>query len=212
LNQALLKWRAALENCQKRDRAYREKIAEAKGIAQKKQSQVNQAERAVQEKAVEVKMKRLLLDEARAGKPNLSRQTNGNRVTANIELLNTTAGLRRDQLNQKRNSSTSSAWVQKLRAVPGPLKRCFWYKMYRRRQQVLLRPAFTSLINDLRKTVEKRLSSRNAPSATIESELILAEQKFLLATHPVSPAGGVSPSPSSTSWAEPGKNSISRLV
>jgi hypothetical protein len=213
LNQALLKWRSALETGQKRDRAYREKIAEAKGIAQKKQSQVNQAQRAVQRMVVEAKTKKLLLEEAKAGKLNLSKRSNGNCVNESIELLNTTAELRREQLNQKRNSTTSSAWVQNLHAVPGPLKRSFWHKMYRRRQQIVLRPSCTSLMNELRRLVEERHSSRGVPSETIESELILAEQKFLLATHPVSqPGKTASSSPSSTSWAEPGKNSISLLV
>jgi hypothetical protein len=184
---------------------------EAKGIAQKKQSQVNQAQRAVQRMAVDAKTRRMLIEEARAGKQNISKRSNGNRANETIELLNTTAELRRDQLNQKRNSSTSSAWVHNLHGVPGPLKRSFWYKMYRRRQQIVLRPTFASLMNDLQSFVKERHSSRGMSTETIESELILAEQKFLLAMHPVS-GESTSLSPSSTCWAEPGKDSVTLLV
>lgn len=212
LNGALLKWRTALENGQKRDRAYREKLAEAKGIAQKKQSQVNQAQRSVQAMAAEIKKRRALVADARAGKINLSKRSTGDRVKDTIDLLNITAELRRDQLNQKRNSSTPSAWVQNLSAVPGPLKRSFWYKMHRRRQQIVLRPTFTSLVSDLRTHVEAQHSSRGLSLEAIESELVSAEQKYLLATHPVAPSGeAISSSPSSNSWAEPGNNSVSYL-
>ncbi|KAG7367270.1 hypothetical protein IV203_029941 [Nitzschia inconspicua] len=205
LNQALMKWRSALENGQKRDRAIREKIAEAKGIAQKKQSQVNQAQRTLRAMAVDVKKRRTQVDDVRSGKAKPSNRYDRGPVSDSINLLKTTAGLRRDELNSKRNSSTSNAWVQSLPSIPGSLKRSFWYKMHRRRQQIVLRPTFASLLSDLQKQVGLKLSSLGLPQEKVDSELIRAEQNYLLAIHPIAPEGEtVSSSPSATTWAEPG--------
>lgn len=141
------------------------------------------------------------------------------RVKDTIAALNITADKRRDQLNQKRNSNTSSTWVQSLREVPGPLRKSLWYKMHRRRQQIVLRPSMESLVSDLRKSVAKNLeasgsfrrmlksnSTESSKADKLEAELLKAEQSFLLAAHPVKPVNEpLSSVPSSTPWAEPGK-------
>jgi hypothetical protein len=208
-----MKWRSALETGQKRDRAIRLKIGEAKTVAQRKQSQVLQAQRTIQAMSEDADKRRTFVEDVRAGRVNPSKRSGGSGVSDTIGYLELTAGLRRDELNTKRNSSTSSAWVQSLPAVPGPLKRSFWYKMHRRRQQIVLRPTFTSLLSDLKKRLQKDLKNHFAasnvtsdvPHDIVESEFIRAEQKYLLATHPIAPEGGEIPaSPSSTSWAEPG--------
>lgn len=118
--------------------------------------------------------------------------------------------MRRDQLFQKRNSSTSSTWVQNLPGLSGPLKRSLWYKMHRRRQQIVLRPTFISLLDDLLKQVESKDTSLKGgvPDESIELKLKKAEQVYLLATHPVAPKGETIPTipagSASTPWAEPG--------
>lgn len=218
LNQALMKYRTALETGQKRDRAIREKLGEIKAAMQKRQSQISQAQRAVQSMAIDVKQRKALVKEALSGRRTLSSYPTENRVQDSIDLLDATADLRREQFNQKRNSSTSSAWVQSLPTLPGPLKRSLWYKMHRRRQQVVLRPKFTSLLEDLRKYVEEKHSSGNSGShrmsdEAIEAELIRAEQSYLLATHPIIPREENLPSiPTATSWAEPGNSAKMSLL
>ena len=207
----MMKYRAALETAAKRDRAIREKLAELKALVQKRQSQISQAQRAIQGMAVDVKQKRVLVEEALVGKRDITKRSAENRVERSIDLLGATADLRREQFNQKRNSSTSSAWVQSLPTLPGPLKRSLWYKMHRRRQQIVLRPTFTSLLEDLRKHVEAKHSSQKdgthrVSGEVIEDELIRAEQSYLLATHPIVPREEkVSSVPSTSAWAEPGK-------
>jgi hypothetical protein len=211
LNQALMKYRTALDAGQKRDRAIREKLAEIKAAMQKRQGQISQAQRAVQSMAVDVKQRKSVIEEAIAGRRALSNSSLENRIEDSIDLLEAAADLRREQFNHKRNSSTSSAWVQSLPTLPGPLKRSLWYKMHRRRQQVVLRPTTTSLLEGLRKHVEQKHTSENdgtyrISEEAIEAELIRAEQSYLLATHPVVPREEkVSSIPTTSSWAEPGK-------
>ena len=118
--------------------------------------------------------------------------------------------MRRDQLNQKRNSSTSSNWVQSLPGLPGPLRRSLWYKMHRRRQQIVLRPTFISMLTNMRSEIESKYESihngtRHVSSEVMEDELIKAEQSYLLVTHPVGSVNEDLPSvPLSSVWAEPG--------
>ena len=203
-----MKYRSALETGQKRDKAIRDKLEEINAAMQKRQSQIAQARRAVQSMAIDVKRRKVHIEEAQAGRQLLTNHSSANRVGDSIDLLEATADLRRAQFNHKRNSSTSSAWVQSLPALPGPLKRSLWYKMHRRRQQVVLRPTFTSLLEDLRKHVkEKHKTTPGISDEAVEAELIRAEQSYLLATHPIKPRGeNVSSVPAGHSWAEPGKH------
>ena len=212
LNEALLKYKSAIDSAQKRDRAIREKIAEAKGIILKKQASIKQGQRAVTTLMTSIKKKKIIVNEGRSGRLNLNEMVSTEtRIASSIAMLDATAEMRREQLNQKRNSSTSSTWVQSLPGLPGSLKRSLWYKMHRRRQQIVLRPTFTSLLDDLRKEVENKYAALNSgfrrvSEEVVEAELIRAEQEYLVATHPVAAEGEKIPStPSSSSWAEPGR-------
>jgi hypothetical protein len=214
LNQATLKYKTAIEGSQKREKAIRDKIEEAKDIVQRKQTDIKQGQRTVAALISTAKKKKLLLNDCKSGRLDLCQTLSGeSRVDENIAVLGATADMRRDQLYQKRNSSTSSTWVQNLPGISGPLKRSLWYKMHRRRQQIVLRPTFTSLLDGLLKQVESKFSSLKGglpgnPDESIEIELNRAEQTYLLATHPVVPKGENIPtiptSSASTPWAEPG--------
>jgi hypothetical protein len=178
---------------------------------QKKQASIKQGQRTVATLVASIKKKKIVLNEGRSGQLNLNELVSTeHRIQENIAVLDATAEMRREQLNQKRNSSTSSTWVQSLPGLPGSLKRSLWYKMHRRRQQIVLRPTFTSLLDDLLKEVEKKYATLNSgfrrvSDEAIEAELIRTEQKYLLASHPVAPEGAsLSSIPTSSSWAEPG--------
>lgn len=132
-----------------------------------------------------------------------------NRVKDSTAVLSVTADKRREQLNQKRNSSTSNTWVQNLPGIPVPLRRSLWYKMHRRRQQIVLRPSFTSMLADMRKHVKSKFCSSDGTQRladdALEEQLSRAEQAYLVATHPVASMGeNLSSIPASSSWAEPG--------
>lgn len=125
--------------------------------------------------------------------------------------LEVTAEKRREQLNHKRNNSTSSTWVQNLPGVPGPLRRSLWHKMRRRMQPIVLRPSQCTVVADLRTSVLDRLSKVETTKGTPDPllEVQKAEQAFLLATHPLSPPGQkLSSIPSTNSWGEPGKFTV----
>jgi hypothetical protein len=133
------------------------------------------------------------------------------RVKDVIAAFHKTAEKRRGQLNQKRNSSASSTWVQSLPGLPGPLKKSLWHKMHRRRQQIVLRPSLESLTSELRRTVKtavKAVPGKKKSSRLVEEELQRAEQSLYLAMHPTAPKEllpSVPPSGSSSEkWAEPG--------
>ena len=84
------------------------------------------------------------------------------------------------------------------------------YKMHRRRQQIVLRPTFISMLTNMRKEIESKLTStsggiRRVSNEVIENEMIKAEQSYLLVTHPVKLRCENLPSvPSAPVWAEPG--------
>jgi hypothetical protein len=134
------------------------------------------------------------------------------RVKDAVSALRISTEKRREQLNQKRISSTSSAWAQSLPGVPGALKKSLWHKMHRRRQQVVLRPSLESLAADLRTSVSEIPApggNRPLKAYSVEEEIQKAEQLFLLSMHPAAPVEeplrSVPSSGSNDQWAEPGK-------
>lgn len=144
-----------------------------------------------------------------------------NRIKDTIAAFALAADKRREQLNQKRTSSTSSTWIQSLPGVPGPLKKSLWYKMHRRRQQIVLRPSPESLSAELQTSVKKSLLKSEvlrpgAATTVMAGELQKAEQAFLLAAYPLKADGESSSAvpTSSSAWAEPGKSpgSFSRHI
>jgi hypothetical protein len=213
LNQAVLKYKTAIDTAQKREIAIRSKIAEAKSLVQKKKSNITQGQRATMTLSSTIQKKKIILSEAKAGRIDLSRieaaEKPENRVKESTSVLSMTAYQRREQLNQKRNSSTSSTWVQNLPGIPGPLRRSLWYKMHRRRQQIVLRPSFTSMLTGMQKHVEAKFCSSDGTQRlsddALQEQLVRAEQAYLVATHPIAPVGTkISSTPTSGSWAEPG--------
>lgn len=182
-------------------------------MVQKKQSNITQAQRATASLASSIKKKKMMLHEVKSGRLDLSYADTPdkaeNRVKDSTAVLNMTADMRREQLNQKRNSSASSTWVQNLPGLPASLRKSLWYKMHRRRQQIVLRPSSASIISDLKKQVRSKFcSSRGTQRLSddaLEAQLVRVEQLFLLATHPVAPVGNnLSSIPTASSWAEPG--------
>jgi hypothetical protein len=137
------------------------------------------------------------------------------RVKDVIESFRKTAERRREQLNQKKSTSFSSAWIQSFPNLPMALKKSLWHKMHRRKQQIVLRPA--GMVDDLRMHVAKMASSTSSlslPSSNlsstqrteaIEEEMLKAEQLYLLACHPpADPERPSVPPMKSSEWAEPG--------
>ena len=214
LTQAGMKYKMAIESSEKRGIAIKAKIAELQALFQKRQTNNKQVHRASMTLNAAIKSKKNLISEVRSGRLNLvqakSVENPTTRVKDTIDILGLTADMRRDQLNQKRNSSTSSHWVQSLPGLPGPLRRSLWYKMHKRRQQIVLRPTFTSMLTNMRNEIESKFTSidcgvRRISKEAIEDELIKAEQSYLLVTHPVESMDENLPSvPSSSVWAEPG--------
>jgi hypothetical protein len=131
------------------------------------------------------------------------------RVKDIIGALRVTADHRRDQSDQKKNTGFSSAWVQSFPGLPSSLKKSLWHKMHRRKQQVILRPTPESLVSDLRTSVAIVTASKYSDRdkmEKIETEMMKAEQLYLLATHPFSTdsLSCVPPTKSSENWSEPG--------
>lgn len=214
LTQHGLKYKMAIESSEKRGLAIKGKIAELHASLQKRQTNHATGKRAIVNLNAAIKSRRTVIGEVRSGRLNLLQTKSAanptTRVKDTIQILGLTADMRRDQLNQKRNGNTSSHWVQSLPGVPGSLRRSLWYKMHRRRQQIVLRPTFSSMLTNMRNEIESKLTSvetgiRRVPKGAIEDKLIKAEQTYLLVTHPVGKMNeNLSSLPSSSAWAEPG--------
>lgn len=141
------------------------------------------------------------------------------RVKDVIESFRKTAERRREQLNQKKSTSFSSAWIQSFPNLPMALKKSLWHKMHRRKQQIVLRP--TGMVDELRMHVAQQAHLQKSPmmmssssgglsssqrNEAIEEEMLKAEQLYLLACHPPADPerSSVPPMKSSDPWAEPG--------
>jgi hypothetical protein len=209
-----MKYKMAIDSSEKRAIAIKRKLSELQASLQKRQTMNKTGQRAILSLNAAIKSKRNVINEVRSGRLNLlqakSIENPTTRVKETINILCLTADMRRDQLNEKRNSNTSSQWVQSLPDVPGSLRRSLWYKMHRRRQQIVLRPTFSSMLTSMRNEIESKLTSidtsiRRVPKEAIEDKLIKAEQSYLLVTHPVEQMNdNLNSLPSSSVWAEPG--------
>ena len=194
LMQATAKYKDALETSEKRARMAKMKIAECQQQTQKYLALAKQAQRAAAMAAAALKKRNTMSDADRAS----------SRVQDTIAALSLTADKRRDQLNQKRASSTSSTWVQNLPGIPGPLRRSLWHKMHRRRQQIVLRPSQELLAADLKKSILETLKN-DLPESSKSAELVKAEQAFLVAVYPATPKNErLRTVPSTSAWGEPG--------
>lgn len=213
-----MRYKSNLDAAASKYRAAKTAAHEARARTAKMKDVAKHAQKAVAVATALLKKKKALLEPSKKGKGGrLSEAAEAEkaavRVKDVISSLHKTAEKRREQLNQKRNSSASSTWVQSLPGLPGPLKKSLWHKMHRRRQQIVLRPSLESLTTDLREEVLQKLKRAYAgkkSTVNIEDELLKAEQAFYLAMHPEAPkdAPPSIPPPSglaSDSWAEPGK-------
>jgi len=204
----------AIESSEKRGIAIKTKISELHASLTKRQTNYKTGQRAIASLNATIKSKKNIINEVKTGRVNLlqtkSIENPSTRVKDTINILGVTANMRREQLNQKRNSNTSSQWVQSLPGIPAPLRRSLWYKMHRRRQQIVLRPTFSSMLTNMRKEIESKITSidtgiRRGSKEAIGDKMIKAEQTYLLATHPVEKMNeNLGSLPSSPAWAEPG--------
>jgi hypothetical protein len=132
------------------------------------------------------------------------------RVKDIIAALQKTAARRRDQSNQKKSSSVSSAWIQSFPGLSNSLKKSLWHRIHRRKQQIVLRPTPECLVNELRASVADNFTAgvnvrSSQKKVALEEELVKAEQMYLVATHPIAEDGLPSVPPSRTgNWGEPG--------
>ncbi len=200
LLQATAKYKGAVETAEKNVKMAQVKLGQLKQQIQKYMLLKKQTQRAAAVAAAALKKRKTMTEGERSA----------TRVKDTVAALSLLADKRRDQLNQKRTSSTSSTWVQNLPGVPGPLRRSLWHKMHRRRQQIVLRPSQEGLALDLKESVLKSLSNidglKDMPENKKAAELEKAEQAFLLAVHPVASKDTELPSmPSTSPWGEPGK-------
>jgi hypothetical protein len=213
LRKAVHKGKTGLEYATRAYSSASKQLLEAKSQTSKYQAMVKQAQRAAVLAQTTLKKKKALIAESKRGPRSkgseiLDLERANVRVKETISVLNVTAEKRREQLNQKRSNSHSTSWVQSLPGVPGSLKKSLWHKMHRRRQQIVLRPSFESLMAGLGKAVADNLSAskRYIGREATEEFLLKAEQRFLHVAHPVKPVSDdLSSVPSGNSdWAEPG--------
>jgi hypothetical protein len=207
------KYEGAVDTYQKRALVIQTKIGEAKIALQKKHSIVKQAQRNVTVLASTIKKRHQVFHQVKTGELKLhqleGRESFSARVKWHTAALDATAEKRQAELTHKRNGNSSKAWDQTLPRLSPMLKRSLYFKMHRRRQQIVLRPSFTSTVADLRQLVEKKHQERNKgrfiSNEALEADIQAAEQKYLLATHTIAMKGEkVSSVPNVNGWAEPG--------
>lgn len=205
LMQAISKSNATIENAEKRAKAFQAKLNEVKQNTQKYYLQVKQAQ---QNAAIAAEALKRRKDLAVKGADPSEGGSIATKVNDTVAALALTADKRRDQLNQKRSGSTSGSWVQTLPSIPSALRKSLWYKMHRRRQQIVLRPSPEALLQGLQRSVTKALANLETTKVISEgtkaAELQRAEQAFLLAVHPTAKEE-LSTLPTTSTWAEPGK-------
>jgi hypothetical protein len=220
---AVDKYKAAMGSAEKKEKDTNAKLAEAKAAIQKQQVTVKQAQKDASAAAANLEKRKELTEHQ--GSRDKAIETDDTdravmRMHDTVAALGKVADKRREQLDQKRHNNTSSAWVQTLPGVPGPLRKSLWYKMHRRRQQIVLRPSQESVLLDLRHHVKQSLTTHglispakpektgDSSQAVLEEAQTRAEQSLLLAIHPLLSRNEHlqrTPSSSSSSWAEPGK-------
>lgn len=222
LAKAIVRYKANLDSADSRHKTAKSSYSEARARTQKMQAVAKHAQKAVAVATNVLKKKKATLEPKAKGRAKLSEAAENEKAAGRVKdviaSFRKTAAKRREQLNQKRSSNSSSTWVQALPDIPGPLKKSLWHKMHRRRQQIVLRPSLESLTSDLRDTITKAIktgpASKKSP-VDVEEQLLRAEQLFCLAMYPVAPNPPLPSVPPSSStnepWAEPGKYFLARL-
>ena len=207
------KYENAVDAYQKRSIQIQAKIGEAKAALQKKNASIKQAQRNAAALANTVKKRTQTLQQVKSGNLQLHQIEGMDSFSARVKwhttALDATAGKRRAELLHKRNSNSSKTWDQTIPGLSSMLKRSLYFKMHRRRQQIVLRPSFTSTMTDLRQIVEKKHIERSTkgvvPDDAVDADVQAAEQRYLLASHPLARRGEkVSSVPDANGWSEPG--------
>lgn len=208
------RFKQAVEHAMSREKVGRTKLAEIKSLIQQKSQEVGQAKRAIATTAILLKKKKAALQDQGNIRGKTIKETEeanrvSTRVTDIISALKITADRRREQLSLKRSGSRKDMWIQNLPGLPSALRSSLYYKMHRRRQQIVLRPPINYYLPDLREKIEKRISEAAAGKKTskfdVEEEALEAERKLLVAMHPLEESFGETPTaPPTASWAEPG--------
>lgn len=207
---ALMHYSTNIENCSNKEKASREQALETRSRLQKLQIQSKAALKNSTLATSLLKRKKAELastgsrSSLEGGDPAKS-----SRVRDVLGALRKVAEKRREQLNQKRSSTFSSAWVQSFPGLPSALKKSLWHKMHRRKHQGVLRPTAEAMITELRSFVQDSLKPASGESdgkVDMEAELQRAEQLFLIATHPLDEDCPIVPPTKSTTedWGEPG--------
>lgn len=211
----LNQYKANVESNKSREAVLQQTLNEAKTKQQKLQAAGKTYQRNATIAATILKKKKENFENAKAGKTNKNaRQTEAmeleqraTRVKDVLGGLHKAAERRREQSHLKRRRTASSDWAQTFPTISTPLKTSLWHRMHRRKQQIVLRPAPETMVNELLENVVTSLrDDTKTRKLKMEDELTKAEQFFLLATHPVcdGPLPSVPPPKNSDDWAEPG--------
>lgn len=221
LSQALQRYNNDLDTASNAMKVAKIGLTEAKAKIQKLQAFVKATQRNVNAAVSEFKKKHALMSNAVAvkGEKN-SKQADGSdtadraffRVKSVIGALRKTADRRRDQADQKKSTSFSSAWVQSFPGLPSSLKKSLWHKMHRRKQPVILRPSPESFVVELRASIAAIVAAKFTGRLSaekmeiVEAEQLKAEQLLLITMHPLvdDAVTAIPPTRSSDTWAEPG--------
>lgn len=211
------RYKTNLDTAAHKAAAAKQLLADATAKREKLEVLVKTAQKNIVAATNMLKKKRTQLADAAKGK--VTKQSEAalaekaaTRVKEVIGSLQTAAERRRQEYDKKKSSSLSSAWVQSFPGLPSSVKKSIWHRLHRRKQQIILRPSEESLIVDLHASVAHDVAPSfsglppEEQAAAIETEILKAEQRFLVATHPLGDASlpSVPPSKSSDEWAEPG--------
>jgi hypothetical protein len=218
LLKAMSRYKINLESTSQREKTVRQKLSDTKTSLLKYQTVAKSAQKNANLASNLLKKKKTALasSKMKGARPvKLSEAAEHEKAAARVKdviaALQKTAGRRRDQSNQKKSSSVSSAWIQSFPGLSNALKRSLWHRIHRRKQQIVLRPTPECLVNELRASVAETVVAGAAVRSShkkvvLEDELVRAEQMYLLATHPMAEFGmpSVPPSRGNGNWAEPG--------
>ena len=150
-----MKYKNAIDSADRNEKEIRTKALEAKQTIQRQQSVIKQAQRASTTAATTYKKRKalsMLVFPSEGGRAKGKEVDDGERsairVKETLAALEHTANKRREQLNLKRSIS-SNAWAQTLPDIPHHLGWGLWYKLHRRRQQIVLRPPAEMFVSEL---------------------------------------------------------------
>jgi hypothetical protein len=213
LQNAVNELKRKMENYIQNEKSVAASVVEARARFQQLQSVAKTAQKNVSMVVNGVRHKRAMITGSVTGRgSNVNMyETSENRVRTVIAALRKAADKRGDELIQRKSSSVNSQWIQSFPELPTALKKSLWHKMHRRKQQIILRPAAETFVDELRLAVldgAKSAGTATSPEkqSDVDEALVRAEQIFLLAMHPVAKEGALPsvPPKNSDDWAEPG--------